>query len=473
MMGNLASREPELPEEGDPMRVLLQLRASRDLTEAADAGLAIEAMPASPEQLVPGFELDQSFSGVKIPTPVPAQPGGNPYILSQPLSFSEEEATVVVRGEVDDSVVKAAEAIHAGRHPDVVAVFADPTIERCPTCGGDDAVGDAETVADLLGCQELQAGGFDGSGVALAIVDTGINLDYFDKHEFDRPVLDAERSFTPSGVNEAPGEHPVAHGTMCAFDSLIAASKATLLDCAVLLSKRQGTTVMEGLLSDAILAYAHLRSVLSNMATSDRALVVSNSWGMFTPQWDLPVGSPGNYSDNPAHPFNVIVSSLEAAGADILFAAGNCGTACPDGRCGFAGDRPICGANSHPKVLAIGGVDTEKEWVGYSSEGPGRLMARKPDVCSYTHFAGSGVEEIDTGTSAACPVAAGVIAAIRTRFSTEDLSPAALRSLVQKTADDRGPVGFDYQYGWGILDPTGLAAALVPATKAPSRRAKR
>jgi hypothetical protein len=57
--------------------------------------------------------------------------------------------------------------------------------------------------------------------------------------------------------------------------------------------------------------------------------VVNNSWGMFNPTWDFPVGDPQNYSDNPNHPFNIIVASLEAAGADILFAAGNCGPGMP------------------------------------------------------------------------------------------------------------------------------------------------
>ncbi|MFD2353051.1 hypothetical protein ACFSTC_32830 [Nonomuraea ferruginea] len=81
-----------------------------------------------------------------------------------------------------------------------------------------------------------------------------------------------------------------------------------------------------------------------------------------------------------------MVASLDQAGADILFAAGNCGRDCPDGRCAFP-ERPITGANSHPRVLSIGGVNVRGERVGYSSQGPGRLAERKPDVCAYTHFA--------------------------------------------------------------------------------------
>jgi subtilisin family serine protease len=249
---------------------------------------------------------------------------------------------------------------------------------------------------------------------------------------------------------------------MCAFDVGIAAPRATLLDYAVLLSQTPGTTVMAGLLSDAVQAYGKLMQVIQAMPKKSRALVVTNSWGMFSPAWDFPVGHPGNYSDNPAHPFNIIVASLEAAGADILFAAGNCGRDCPDGRCNFGTTRPICGANSHPKVLSIAGIDVHKKRVGYSSQGPGRLSARKPDLSAYTHFKGSGVYAADGGTSAACPVAAGVVAAIRTKYPTSKLSPARLRTLLFKTAEDLGSAGFDEDHGWGAIDPAALIARLGP-----------
>jgi subtilisin family serine protease len=229
----------------------------------------------------------------------------------------------------------------------------------------------------------------------------------------------------------------------------------------VLLSETPGDTVMSGLLSDAVLAYARLLGILQGMPASRRRLVVSNSWGMFSPGWDFPVGHPGNYSDNPAHPFNVIVASLDAAGADILFAAGNCGRDCPDGRCEFGSGQSIGGANSHPSVLSVAGVDTRKRRVGYSSQGPGRLDPRKPDLSAYTHFTGSGVSGPDSGTSAACPVAAGVVAAVRSRHPTSALSPAELRTLLAKTAEDLGGSGFDHDFGWGAVDGTALAAALA------------
>jgi subtilisin family serine protease len=259
---------------------------------------------------------------------------------------------------------------------------------------------------------------------------------------------------------------------MCAYDALIAAPKATLLDYAVLLSRQSGQTVMSGLLSDAVLAYSQLLALLNGMPAQSRRLVVTNSWGMFASSWDFPVGHPGNYSDNPSHPFNIIVASLESAGADILFAAGNCGRDCPDGRCQFGSTPPICGANSHPKVISVAGIDTAKKRVGYSSQGPGRLSANKPDLAAYTHFKGSLVYAADGGTSAACPVAAGVVAAIRTKYSSAQLPPAQLRTLLYKTSEDMGTVGFDYDYGWGGINPP-AAMATLSRTLAPSAKPRK
>jgi subtilisin family serine protease len=445
------------------VRVLIQLRPSPDLVAAvADPATATTASDVADG--LPGVVLDHSFMPVAVPRPVPAIPYGDPLSLNQPLTYSmaPQDASVVVRGEIADDEISSRVSLLPATHREVVAVFADPAIQTTLTCGGDEAVGDWHDVERLLHVTDLAAEGLDGGGVALAITDTGINADHVASALGRDVTIDADRSWSPSGVSGRPGRFAVDHGSMCAFDALIGAPKASLIDIPVLLSRRQGGSTLDGLLSDAIAAYAHLRTVLKDQPAESRALVVSNSWGSFSPQWDFPPGHPGNYSDNPAHPFNLIVASLEEAGADVLFAAGNCGKQCRDSRCAFP-DRPIVGANSHPRVLSIGGVDTNGERVGYSSQGPGRLTQRKPDICAYTHFSGSGAfggAEPDSGTSAACPVAAGLVAAIRTRWPATTLSPSQLRTLLRRTADDRSHVGYDFDYGYGVVDVAGILAAL-------------
>jgi len=445
------------------MRVLIQLRPERELIAAVTAATAAPT-PGEVAAQVPGVELDPGFSPVLLPRPTPAAATADPLSLTQPLTFSArpEDASVLVRGEISDKDLSSRVPMLLSSRPDVVGVFSDPVIEQCPMCPGDAAVGDWHDAARMIGVDDLQTEGADGSGVTLAIVDSGINTAHLSQRLGRNITVDVANSWTPSGAPTQPGTHPVHHGTMCAFDALIAGPNVTLVDVALLLSRRPGQTQWEGFLSDAVAAYAHLRQVLDSMPASDRSLVVSNSWGMFSPRWDFPPGHPGNYSDNLAHPFNIIVSSLEAADADILFAAGNCGRECPDGRCEFGATLPICGANSHSQVLSIAGVDIRGDRVGYSSQGPGRLASRKPDISAPTHFAGSGAfgdNEPDDGTSAACPVAAGVVAAARTVLGSS-VSPRQLRTLIRRTAADRSAVGFDDGYGYGVIDGAAIAQAL-------------
>src|SRR2546422_68701 len=170
---------------------------------------------------------------------------------------------------------------------------------------------------------------------------------------------------------------------------------------------------------------------------------------------------------------------IPAAGADIFFAAGNCGADCPDGRCGAGDSGPgasIHGANSHPDVFTVAAVTVTDRRLGYSSQGPGALYSRKPDLAGFSHFKGSGVYPADGGTSAASPVAAGVAAALRQRFATDRLAPAQLKGLLQRTARDLGGDGWDYDFGYGVIDAAAAVKALgvkPRAKKRPKARAQR
>ena len=130
--------------------------------------------------------------------------------------------------------------------------------------------------------------------------------------------------------------------------------------------------------------------------------VLTNSWGMFQQAWDP------DYTTNPNHPFTRKVLEAIDEGILVLFAAGNCGATCPDGRCGADNGpgRSIWGANGHPRVITVGAVNMNEQFVGYSSQGPAALDANKPDFCSITHF--TGYFTSDSGTSAATPIAGGV-----------------------------------------------------------------
>lgn len=438
----------------EKIRVLVQMRHTPGLGMAATRG---EAPSLDGPEKVRGFHLDRAFAPVKVPRKERRR-GVRAGDVGRLFRFDArpEASTYLVRGEVEDDAALAELREAVARDPDGVGVFADPRIAAIATCPRS-PVGTHQDVADRLRTADLRNRGMDGSDVLVAVVDTGINLEHL-RERGQEALFDGARSWSPV-ADSVLGSMPVDHGTMCAFDVGIAAPRCTLLDYALLQSQATGGSAMEGFLSDAVRGFSKLLELMSGPGAPP-ALVVNNSWGMFHSSWDFPVGEPGNYSDDPEHPFNIIVESLEDAGADILFAAGNCGAECPDDRCQDETDQGIFGANSHPSVLSIAGVTVEGVRLGYSTQGPGRLDPNKPDLCAYTHFAGSEVYEADGGTSAACPTAAGLVAAIRSIYPAHRLTPAQLRNLLRRSARDLGGIGFDFDHGFGLIDVPALLDVL-------------
>jgi subtilisin family serine protease len=441
-------------------QIIVEMRGEIPATAAADRTRA--AAPPSALPALPGVSFDPTFPAVPIAAAEEARPGAAFSAMDEDEGddVSPPETTFIVRATLapDQDPVEVARKLKGAAGSKVVEVFADVAIQPALICPGSPPLGTDADVETLLAVEKMRRKGLDGCGVTVAIVDTGINMAYLNSRG-KTPRFNRAKSWGPIPGLDL-GNLPVDHGTMCAYDVCIAAPECTLIDIALLLSQEPGGTIMEGFLSDGVRAYRHLIDLMQARCRpgENPSLVVNNSWGMFHPSWDYPIGHPGNYSHNINHPFNRIVTMLERKGADILFAAGNCGADCPDGRCQGVTDRAIYGANSHPRVLSVAGVDVSKERVGYSSMGPGNLTRRKPDLSGYTHFKGSGVYSADGGTSAATPVVAGVVAAVRTRMPLrKNARPSTIRNLMRKTAEDLGRRGYDYAFGYGVASGKAIA----------------
>jgi subtilisin family serine protease len=345
--------------------------------------------------------------------------------------------TYAVVSEFEDE--DAVERLRRDRGQEIVGIYADPRIRPFPTpyCGRT-AVGGRKDVERQVGVPALRKARLTGKKVRIAVMDTGI----------DGRQIPVAGGWAPI-KGYVPGSTPPDHGTMVAFDARIAAPDAEILDYALLQSTADGWTAF---LSDAIAGYADL---IQSREADPRPLVVNNSWGMYDRSEDAPIGSPDNYSANPDHPFNQIVGSLVASGADVFFAAGNCGQPCPSGGCGV-GDRgpgaSIHGANSHGDAVTVAAITVDDRRLGYSSQGPGALASRKPDLAASSHFVGSGVYAFDSGTSAASPVAAGVAAALRQKLmDPARVTPAQLKGLLQRSARDVNGGGWDADLGYGVI----------------------
>ena len=187
--------------------------------------------------------------------------------------------------------------------------------------------------------------------------------------------------------------------------------------------------------------------------------VFVNAWAVFDRRSDI---GPRHYCDDPKHPLNHAVSELDSVGADIVFAAGNCGQFDPDRRCdaGVLGPyRSILGANSLRSVLTVGAVRADLVPFGYTSQGPGQpdLGSAKPDLCAPTQFADrSDRLAVSSGTSGATAVAAGVVAALRRRWSATVVSPQTLRDILAQTVRPLPPYDGSRGIGAGLIN---LAAA--------------
>lgn len=442
--------------------VILALPSQEPLRESAAAAFEgrESAVPMSQVESPEEFELDEAFGAV----PLGSVDAG--FTAREALAVDESK-DFAVRGTIE---VESTETI-----PDEVGgrpVFSDPKIAPFPYCAGG-AQGSSSDVALKLDVAGLQSKGLDGEDVAIAIVDTGINLAHLMTKLGSPPRFDATNSWRPTGTTNAPGTYPVDHGTMCAYDALIAAPKATLVDYPLLATSAPGGNVTGSTISAAIQAFSH---ILANYAVAFapggahryKGLVINNSWGIYHPSWDFPSGHPGRYCDNPNHPFSAIINALTASGIDIVFAAGNCGSDCPDGRCQGRSTGAIMGANAYADVLTVAAcLATNDDRLGYSSQGPSmtNMPPEKPDLTAYSHFLGSeafGVGVADSGTSTACPVTAGCVAALRTKLAPSTHPPQNLFDQLRITSKQPTglPANWNADFGHGIIQPVTCASTL-------------
>ncbi len=290
-------------------------------------------------------------------------------------------------------------------------------------------------VAVYHGVDQIWEQGIRGQGIRVGVLDSGMTAQ-------GRPVIAGQ---TSRRIQRVVGGWPEAswgtrsewgqHGNMCGTDVLGMAPEAELYDLRISGSGGSPSTI-----SRALQAF---QWAIDRYKSDGTPQVLTNSWGIFQESWDT------TYARNPNHPFTRKVAEAVDLGIIVLFAAGNCGDTCPDGRCGSdtGTGKSIWGANGHPKVMTVGAVNVNEQLVGYSSRGPASLAPDKPDFCAVTHF--TGYFNSDSGTSAACPIAAGITALLKQAQPSR--SPAQIKSALIATCKDIGPAGFDIHSGHGII----------------------
>lgn len=332
--------------------------------------------------------------------------------------------------------------------PGVGSVFLTPEAVPVEIIPGGQLPEDAEEGPRVIGADSLWRLGFTGAGRVVGHIDVGV--------EGTHPALSARWR----GNVEPPEECWLAPGTDFPFDN--DGHGTATMGCLTGRDSATGDTI--GVAIDALWISARLGDDEHSVSTSEAL------------QWMAdPDGNPDTFSDVPDVVSNswvfipetqcfqfdwTNIDNVEAAGAVVMFAAGNAGPSA--GTVASPGSRNTSDVNG----FAVGAVDDAKRIANWSSRGPSPCddLTKKPEVTApgvnaLTAALGGGYASA-SGTSIACPFAAGVVALLR------ELNPEAtveeIKYALLESAEDRGAGGDDNNYGMGVVNAFRAAEIVSP-----------
>lgn len=268
---------------------------------------------------------------------------------------------------------------------------------------------------------------FRGRGIKVAILDTGCDAQHSDL----AGAIKQAKDFT--GSRNGPRDM-AGHGTWCA--------------CAMLarINDVGGAGVMpEG--------EGYIGKVLGdNGSGSINGIVQGIEWAIDL-KVDIISMSLGSSQNDPA--LARACAAAEAAGIYVMCAAGNDG----------ARSRPNFPA-ALPSAIGVAAVDKEGKLAPFSSRGEYVAIATY-GVDMLAGVPGGGYARM-SGTSMACPVAAGVAGLLLEMHRRTEQPATPIRTRddmvlhLRKGAQDAGPPGHDPGYGWGVIAPISILEPDVP-----------
>jgi subtilisin family serine protease len=361
-----------------------------------------------------------------------------PYMNGAASRFFDE-AYGNIRMELDDlgKVVAVANAIEKSGlvefcHPDFYAPithYSDPLYPQQFQMHNT-----GQTIDGFAGVNDIDIDGPEAwaittgsSSVIVAVIDDGV-----ENHEDMNDANGVSRVIggnTPlNGGNGAPISNG-AHGQACA--GIIGASHNSL--------GVKGAAPQSRFLTVNIFAGSETPTDIANginWAVNNGAWVLSNSWGY--------TSCTVNYSVLTNAINSAASSGRGGLGCVVVFASGNGSKNCVD----------------YPayleSVIAVGAVTNQGVRSSYSNYGSaldvvapsnGAAGVRTTDRMGSPGYNSGNYTNTFGGTSAACPAVAGV-AALALAVNNSLTGPQ-VKSIIETTADDMGPSGFDVQYGYG------------------------
>ena len=305
--------------------------------------------------------------------------------------------------------------------PGVIMIELDGILEAL---NGDVAVVHAVDVAQ-------QNTGYDGSGVTVAIIDTGIDGNHSglddqddDPTTYDPKIIgfyDAVNNPSLTNGTEVFPYDDQGHGTHCA---------GTTAGTGAPTYEHPGMAPQANLVGVKVLDAGGSGSFATVMAGMQ--WTVDHRYEFNIRAASMSLGGPGliEWTTSEEDSVNRYANEMVRAGVAMFIAAGN-----------TAGPGTIGTPGSAEDVITVGALDKDTSIASYSSEGPTEEGRIKPNIA----FVGSDVMSAEansgdgyvgfSGTSMATPGAAGVAALMYQ--ANPDLSPFDIRNIMQETATYR------------------------------------
>ncbi len=271
-----------------------------------------------------------------------------------------------------------------------------------------------------FGYEDLYSTGLNGSGVNVAVIDSGAaeHTDIGDR------LLDG---YDVTGEGDENLDD-VGHGSMCA--GIIAAETNNGMGLA---SIAGGCNIIP------IKAFTSKSSYISTIISAI-SYAINN--------YDIDVINMSfGFSDN-STAFRQVMNTAYSKGIILVAAAGNNTATTVKYPAGYSN---VIGVNSVGDTKSVSSFSQINSGVNISAPGEGIYG-----------FSTDGGYKSGNGTSYAAPFVTAM-AAVAKEYNP-DITPSEFLALLKSTSDDAGDEGYDTQYGWGIVNLSNFAEAIVPSS---------
>jgi subtilisin family serine protease len=345
--------------------------------------------------------------------------------------FAGTPGLVRARSSIDHGRAMFAFAAELNAHPDTVYAQSDAIFWARRSLIPNDPLFPQQWALDQSNDQDMDApeawdletGSPD---ITVVVLDSGIQQDHPDLTQLPGST------FAAGGSGGGPINQCDNHGTA------VAGCIAATID--------NGTGVV-GIAPDATVRSGKIFNEIFFIVLCLPFLESQDSWTVAGINWSLESGARVTNSSWGGGAASAAITSAfnatRAAGMLHFAAAGNDGTGTLGYPASLASVNAVCALNSSGTLAS------------FSTFGPGTFIAAPgasvltTDRTGGDGYSGGSTTTID-GTSFASPYAAGVAALVLS--VNPGLTPAEVEQILADSAVDRGPTGYDSQYGWGFVN---------------------